>query len=65
MKGELVQPAMGSLLDAQRELQAKLKNINEAVSALQAICEHDYVYSGHDSHYSYEVCKYCQHERSY
>lgn len=41
------------------ELKDQLKKNEDAISALQAVCEHGFVSAGHDSHYSYEKCKYC------
>ena len=41
------------------ELNDQLKKNRDAISALQAVCEHEFVSAGHDSHHSYEKCKYC------
>lgn len=47
------------LHDDRVELTNKLKDINNAISALEKVCDHDYVYSWHDSHYDYFRCKKC------
>jgi hypothetical protein len=39
-------------------IEARAKT-DEAIRALQEICEHKFVADGHDSHNSYEKCKYC------
>jgi len=41
------------------ELRDQLKKNGDAISALQAVCEHEFVADGRDSHHSYEKCKYC------
>ena len=41
------------------ELNDQRKKNEEAISALQAVCEHEFVPGGRDSHNSYEKCKYC------
>lgn len=58
---EMVEP----LLKVRKELSVKLNNVDDAIRSLQAICDHDYINDGHDSHKDHYKCKNCSHETSW
>lgn len=39
--------------------QEKLKAINDAIAAMQKLCEHQWEYEGSDSHNDYDKCSVC------
>lgn len=41
------------------DLQERIKKIDHAVAAIQAVCEHEFIEIGHDSHYRYFTCQLC------
>ncbi|WP_346237747.1 hypothetical protein ABDK00_001555 [Niabella insulamsoli] len=42
-------------------LQERINKLNTAIQALQEVCDHNYLYQGHDSHYEYYECTDCGH----
>ncbi len=53
------------------KLQAKLeknlsnfKKINNAITALQMVCDHKFEEVSHDTHHTYEQCIYCDFTRT-
>lgn len=44
------------------KLDKERQKLEEAIHALQTLCEHKMVYNGHDSHYNYMKCSICGHE---
>jgi len=48
------------LFSKQSLLKTQLTEVNDAISALQKICTHDFEYDGSDSHNHYVKCKMCR-----
>lgn len=44
--------------------QTCVQAIERAITALQAVCIHEWKPNGNDSHYDYEKCDICQKTRS-
>lgn len=55
---------LDELFEKREDCHKRLKRINEAITALQYLCEHEWVSDGHDSHHIYEKCKLCRLTRS-
>ena len=51
---------MDSLFEKREVLYKEVKKIDQAISTLQEICEHDYIGDGHDSHRDHFKCKICK-----
>jgi hypothetical protein len=47
------------LLKERAALEERLKHIDEAIKHLRAICEHQWIPGGNDSHYHYQQCARC------
>lgn len=43
-----------------QRFEQRLKEVEQAITAVQNLCEHNYQTEGHDSHYDYEKCQWCQ-----
>ncbi len=61
VKKEMMDP----LFQKRKELNAESLKIDNAIKALQDICDHDYVSDGHDSHKSHYKCKMCRYTDSW
>lgn len=46
------------------ETNLKLSALKNARTTLKALCEHDWVAHGHDSHYAWEICTVCGETRT-
>jgi hypothetical protein len=54
-----IEAAIAELQKERATVDQRLRELDAAIGALQKVCAHDFVYDGHDSHYSYERCKKC------
>jgi len=43
----------------QKSLELRLNTVKSIIKGLQELCDHEYSYSGHDSHYDNYICKIC------
>jgi hypothetical protein len=58
----MTDPLIEKLFSQEKELMDRLANVRVAIQALQKLCEHVWVYNGHDSHYNHYVCSKCGEE---
>lgn len=54
-----------ALVDEKGPLIERLTKLDDAIRALQDVCEHDWKYDGHNSHEDYYVCNKCGKGRWY
>lgn len=45
--------------ERERFLCKELRACQLKIEEIQKTCQHQFVYSGHDSHYNYEKCEFC------
>ncbi|MEQ1862322.1 MAG: hypothetical protein ABMA13_20580 [Chthoniobacteraceae bacterium] len=53
-----------SLLAEEQRLADRIKTVRGAIASLRALCDHEFVSAGNDSHYNYVRCTRCGHEES-
>lgn len=63
MNGKDIKAVVDNLNIQYERHMSEIKCIVSAVESLQDVCDHEFVYDWHDSHYSYESCKFCGKER--
>ena len=65
---ELVRPdekqLVANMVKEMSDLEHAREKLLDAVKALQAVCKHEWVPDGHDSHKDYEKCHICNETRS-
>jgi|CXWK01.1.fsa_nt_gi acetylglutamate kinase len=48
-----------NLFKDKETFEKKIEKIDEAIEALQELCEHKWISDGHDSHKNYKKCSIC------
>lgn len=51
------------MVEKRKRFAEKIAALDKAIESLRAICEHEWIPAGNDSHYDYEVCCHCGERR--
>jgi hypothetical protein len=55
-----MQEVFQTLSKKREHLRGELRKVEKAIEAIQAVCEHNMKYEGHDSHKDYYRCTICE-----
>jgi hypothetical protein len=65
MDQQILKTAVDDLHNRRLEILEQLNKTDEAIRALQSICEHKWLKTGHDSHKDHYECEYCGDKDAY
>jgi hypothetical protein len=51
------------IIEKRKHLAEKIAALDKAIESFRAICEHEWMPAGNDSHHDYEVCRHCGERR--